>query len=112
MSVTRLAIPFAPGSGDHGFIRGSGSAEFIMIDIEPITFTVRFFEPGCNYGDPYKAVMTVQRMGHIALCSGLNGEISRRDYDEFFRQLEEMGVSEVHWLRQGTVKVQALRAVA
>lgn len=83
-----------------------------MVDLEPITFTVRFFEPGCAYGEPYKAVMTVQRMGHIALCSGLKGEIGRRDYDEFFRQMGEMGVTEVHWLRQGDVTVQELRAVA
>ena len=56
--------------------------------------------------------MTVQRMNHIILGSGLNGEISRGDYEEFLRQMEAIGVTEVHWLRQGSVKVQAMRAVA
>jgi len=56
--------------------------------------------------------MSVQRIDHIILGSGPSGEISRGDYEEFLREMEAIGVTEVHWLRQGSMTVQAMRAVA
>jgi hypothetical protein len=75
-----------------------------MVDIEAISFTVRFFSEGKLYGDEYKAILTVQKSGYIAFISGLHGSINRKDYDELTDKLEALGVTELRWLKHGKEK--------
>jgi hypothetical protein len=75
-----------------------------MVDVEPVTFTIRFFKKGKKYGDEYKAICTVQKIGCVAYVSGLHGEISRRDYEEFSDKMSELGCTELRWLKNGQEK--------
>ena len=72
-----------------------------MVCIKPATLTVRFFEEGAEWGDPYKAVATVQLLSdQTAYVSGLMGEITRKDYRDLMRALrEEHSVRDVQWHR-------------
>ena len=49
-----------------------------MIHVQPIVFTVRFYEEGKIYPDPFIAVATVQLMGAYTIYVGaMNGKINR-----------------------------------
>jgi len=63
--------------------------------------TARLFKEGQTYkdGGEYDAILTIQRMRHIAYLTGCNGDLNIWAYRELMRQLKEMGVTEVHWLR-------------
>ena len=75
-----------------------------MVCIKPNTLTVRFFDDGAQWGDPYRAVATVQLLSDkTAYISGLMGEITRDDYRDLMRKLrEEHGVLDVQWHRART----------
>lgn len=72
-----------------------------MVCIKPNTLTVRFFNEGADWGEPYRAVATVQLLSdNSAYISGLMGEITRKDYRDLMRKLrEEHGVRDVRWHR-------------
>ena len=72
-----------------------------MVCIKPNTLTVRVFSEGAGWGEPYKAVATVQLLSdNSAYVSGLMGEINRKDYLNLMRKLrEEYGVRDVRWHR-------------
>ena len=63
--------------------------------------TARLFKEGQSYamGGEYDAILTIQRMRHIAYLTGCNGSLDIWAYRELMRQLKSMGVTEVHWLR-------------
>ena len=71
------------------------------LHIEPVVLMARLFKEGHSYrtGGEYDAVLTIQRMRHIAYLTGCNGSIDTSAYRELMRQLKAMGISEVHWLR-------------
>ena len=72
-----------------------------MVCIKPNTLTVRFFDDGVEWGDPYRAVATVQLLSDkTAYVSGLMGEITRKDYRDLMRELRDRhGVRDVQWHR-------------
>ena len=75
------------------------------IEIEPTSFTVRLFADGKGYWDEYEAIMTIQKMGHIAFETGLHGNISRVDHDRYCDLIRELhGVTELRWLKHGSEK--------
>jgi hypothetical protein len=82
----------------------------IMIHAETVVQTIRFYDKGTSYGDPYKAIATIQRAGHLATISGLHGNIEYCDYVELFDYLRETGIREVHWLKgDGTIRTKTLK---
>ena len=70
-----------------------------MIHIEPVVFIARLLPDGGKYGDEYKAVATVQKMGNVGFVSGCHGKINRRAVMDLTAQLETFGMTEVKWLR-------------
>jgi hypothetical protein len=71
----------------------------VSIHLEPIFFTVRIFADGKSWGDEYKAVLTVQKMGEVGFCSGCHGDINIMDYREVERALSEHGIKKMKWNR-------------
>lgn len=76
-----------------------------MINVEPIIFTLRSFRnDGSGYGDPYRAVCTVQKVGNVGHVSGLHGDFSLTDYHEMRLRLREYGIDKLEWLRADAVR--------
>ena len=78
------------------------------LHIEPVVLTARLFKEGQSYkeGGEYDAILTIQRMRHIAYLTGCTGSLDVWAYRELMTQLKEMGVTDVRWLRgdEETVK--------
>ena len=75
-----------------------------MIHLEPVVFTGRVFLKGKQWGDDYDAVFTVQRMGCVAYISACHGKIDKRAVMDLGDELEELGMTEMRWLRHGRDK--------
>jgi hypothetical protein len=71
----------------------------IIIHLEPLVIQVRCFDDGKEWGDVYKTVLTVQKLGEVGFCSGCHGEFSMSDFRELERQLKEFGITELKWNR-------------
>ena len=71
------------------------------LHIEPVVMMARLFKEGESYksGGEYEAILTIQRMRHIAYLTGCHGDINIWAYKELTTQLEAMGITEIHWLR-------------
>lgn len=74
-----------------------------MIHVEPIVFTIRFFEEGMSYDnfDPFVAVATLQKSENKAFLSGLNGTLTKKQYIHLMKKIHEMGIEELITLRHG-----------
>lgn len=65
-----------------------------MIDYSPQTGTIRVFDSGASYGDPYKAIMQV--LWHdktSAEIQGAHGELTKKDLREIRHTLALMGAT-------------------
>ena len=71
------------------------------LHIEPVVMTARLFKEGESYksGGEYEAVLTIQRMRHVAYLTACHGDINIWAYKELTSRLKEMGITEIHWLR-------------
>ena len=74
-----------------------------MLHIEPIVFTARLLPDGGQYGDEYRAVATVQKMGNVGFVSACHGEIDKRAVLDLGDALEQYGITEIKWLRGGAL---------
>ena len=70
-----------------------------MIHVEPVVLMCRKFADGDEWGDDYKAVLTVQKFGDKAYCAGCHGKFTMKDYRELKRNLEAFGIKELIWDR-------------
>ena len=70
-----------------------------MIHIEPIVFTARLLPDGGRYGDDYRAVATVQKIGSVGYVSGCHGELDRKAVIDLSDELAKFGMTEVKWMR-------------
>jgi hypothetical protein len=70
------------------------------IHLEPIVITVRCFDKGKSWGDDYKTVLTVSKLGDIGYASGCHGEFSMSDFRELQRSLKKYGISKLKWARK------------
>ena len=71
-----------------------------VVNVEPIVFTIRCFAEGKVWGDEYKMVLTVQKMGDVGYVSGCHGEFSHSDYREFEVRMAEYGITKLEWSRK------------
>jgi hypothetical protein len=80
------------------------------LHIEPITFIARLFVEGGTFedGSEYEAVMTIQKAKHIGYLMGCHGHMDVNLYKQMMRQLKELGITEVHWLRGDDETVKEL----
>ena len=72
------------------------------LHIEPIVFTARLFTEGrsfSNVEDEYEAILTIQKMGSVALLSGCKGDLDLWAYRELMKRLKALGVETIHWMR-------------
>ena len=70
-----------------------------MIHVEPIVLMARKFADGDEWGDEYKAVLTVQKTGDTAHCVGCHGKFTMRDYRELKKELAKHGIENLTWDR-------------
>ena len=70
-----------------------------MIHLEAITFTARLLPDGGKYGDPFKAVATVQKVGSVGYVSGCHGKINKQAVIDLGDELAKFGMTEVKWVR-------------
>ncbi len=76
-----------------------------MIHVQPIVFTVRFYEEGKIYPDPFIAVATVQLMGAYTIYVGaMNGKINRQNLRDMAKYFKDFGIKYVLAQRKGVVK--------
>ena len=71
-----------------------------MLEIEPIVFTCRGWTKGTDKYAPYQTVMTLQRVGHVGLVSGLHGELSIELREQFMQEARKLGITELQFVRQ------------
>ena len=62
-------------------------------------FTARLLPDGGKYGDPFKAVATVQKVGNVGYVSGCHGKITKRAIIDLGDELAKFGMTEVKWVR-------------
>lgn len=69
-----------------------------MLHHESMGGILRFFAPGKSFAnrDPYKAVMFLHRIGHVAVLCGAEGALERRDLRELRAFLIGEGFREVY----------------
>jgi len=72
-----------------------------MVHVEPVFFTIRIFAEGKSWGDEYKLVLTVQKIGETGFCSGCHGDFTMSDYREVERSMKEFGINKLEWKRNG-----------
>ena len=70
-----------------------------MIHLEPIVFTARLLPDGGKYGDPFKAVATVQKVGNVGYVSGCHGKITKQAIIDLGDELAKFGMTEMKWVR-------------
>jgi len=80
-----------------------------MIHIDPITFTIRFFEDGDGWGDDFIGIMTIQKADTVGYCSGLHGVIPKRLHKELAKLLDDYGIDTLIGYRHGVSKVYNLK---
>ena len=64
-----------------------------MIHLEPIVFTARLLPDGGKYGDPFKAVATVQKVGNVGYVSGCHGKINKQAIIDLGDELAKFGMT-------------------
>jgi len=69
-----------------------------VVHLEPIVFTVRAFKQG-EYGDPYDAVCTLQKMGDVGYVSGCHGKLSHKTVRELGNVAARYGMTRIEWRR-------------
>ena len=69
------------------------------IHLEPIVFTARLLPKMGRYGDDYKAVATVQKIGSVGHVSACMGKLDRRAVLDLSEELEKFGITEMKWIR-------------
>ena len=67
--------------------------------IQPVFFTCRLFEEGGKWGDEYKLVVTVQKIGDVGYCTGCHGEFAMNDFRDLQRRLKKYGIKKLKWDR-------------
>jgi hypothetical protein len=70
-----------------------------VVHLEPIVFTVRGFLDGGEYGDPYDAVCTLQKMGNTGFVSGCHGNLNHRVVSELGAAAARYGMTRIKWRR-------------
>jgi hypothetical protein len=77
----------------------------LEIHLEPVVYIARLFTDGRSFTNPkdeFDAVMTVHRMGDIALLSGLHGmSLTGPVHEELMAKLKEIGVRQYYCTRKG-----------
>lgn len=75
------------------------------IDLEPVMFIGRILDDDDEYGDPYKGVFTVHKMGNKAEVVGYMGHLTIAVYREIASQLKDLGMVDVRYQHSGVEKL-------
>jgi hypothetical protein len=69
------------------------------VHLEPIVFTVRVFLEDGEYGEPYDAVCTLQKMGTTGYVSGCHGKLNHKVVRELSVAAARYGMDKIEWRR-------------
>lgn len=81
------------------------------IAFNTVVETVRFIDG--RYGEPFRAILTIQWLGpETVYISGLKGEFTRDDYRRFYKEIHARGARYEMRSRHGTMEFREIKVTA